>query len=255
MNLIVVTGDGTLAKATREATRAHWVTWSDSSCREAELLWICHDTPLVDGKPDNASVLASIRKDICSLCGRECGSGPVLISSQIPIGTTKLLESEFPGVFIAYSPENVRVKTALEDFKNQARIVVGRRGNRCDTMFEELFEPFTKSLIFTDPETAEMIKHALNTFLGINIAFANEIADLCRIAGADMDVVTKALRSERRISPNAPLLAGGPFESGHLERDFYTLINMDPSFKLLPLIRGAMLSNDIRKQGKQTPEA
>jgi UDPglucose 6-dehydrogenase len=87
----------------------------------------------------------------------------------------------------------------------------------------------------------------LNTYLGMSIAYANEMARLCKVVGADSVVVTEALRSDARVSPKAPLLAGGPFNSGHLERDIYVLNELAKNHGVsVPIIENIMRSNNER---------
>lgn len=215
---LMITGDGTLATAAREACGRYF----ELTTHEPALLWVCHDTPLgEDDRPQVAELLKRIDRELSYDVAVDV---PVLVSSQIPVGTIRELERHYrPGRFFAYAPENIRVKTALEDFVDQARVVVGRRGRQFDELFLELFAPFTRRVIFTDPETAEMAKHALNCYLGLSIAWINEIASLCELVGADASVISEALRSEPRVSPKAPLRPGAPFGGGHLARDIFVL--------------------------------
>ncbi len=219
---LAITGQSSLAEVTRHCCAKHFELVDNCGPEIADILWICYDTPIDDDdKPDVDWVLAHIRHDL-----GEAGLAPlVLISSQLPVGTTARLEMEFPAHVFAYSPENIRVASGIQDFENQARVVVGINGDRPlgREQLAELFAPFTRNLIFTDPSTAEMCKHALNVYLGLTIAYANEIGRICRVVGADPDIVTAALRSEPRVSPKAPLKIGAPFGGGHLARDIYLM--------------------------------
>ncbi len=219
---VQIIGQDTLAAAVYQCCSMHFDT-QPADYRDADVIWMCYDTPLSErGEPDTAWVIEQVGSRLRTLNG----PGPmplILLSSQMPVGTTADLEAQWPGLDFAYSPENIRVATAVADFSNQARIVVGTRRPERRGLLEELFAPFTKLVIFTDPETAEMVKHALNCFLGLQIAFINEIARVCADVKADANVVSEALLSERRISPNAPLKPGKPFGGGHLMRDIMAL--------------------------------
>lgn len=237
MPTVKVIGQDTLAEATQVCAYEYF-RWSD----DPDILWVCYDTPIGwDDKPDVEWVVESI--------GAHLPANPektlILVSSQVKVGTTKLLEERYPGYHFAHSPENIRVATAVEDFKNQARVVVGRRDKRWDDMLRQLFAPFTDTLLLTDPETAEMVKHALNVWLGMNIAYMNEIAHISRLVGADPAVVSKALLTERRISPHAPLKPGKPFGGGHLARDIYNLNEIAGLLRVqAPIIAAIKPSND-----------
>ena len=115
------------------------------------------------------------------------------------------METEFPDYTFCYVPENIRVATANDDFIKQSRIVAGRRSDKDDELICSLLTPFTEFILYTTPETAEMVKHALNCWLGMNIAFINEIARIGDAWGIEMPIVSRALMSDSRISPKAPL--------------------------------------------------
>ena len=237
---VAVLGDGTLAQATYENVDKHFAVVRYAT-PDADVVWMCYDTPIDDnGRPDNAACIGLIEAQLAEVNPKSL----VLVSSQLPVGTIENFERRFPILNFAYSPENIRVATASEDFAQQARIVVGIRGTKFDATIRDLFSPFTSVLIVTDPETAEMVKHALNAYLAMNIAFINEIAKVAKEMGADIDTITKALVTERRISPHAPLKAGGPFGGGHLSRDLRTLNYISDICDIdIPLIRSISVSN------------
>jgi UDPglucose 6-dehydrogenase len=238
INLNII-GNDSLAAATRECCSRHFII--DSAA--PDILWVCHDTPIgEDNRPDAEWVIEQIRHNLPPL-----GSNTlILVSSQLPVGTTAQLEHEFPSYAFAYSPENIRVASAVADFENQARVVVGRRNERYDFILSQLFAPFTKNLIFTDPETAEMVKHSLNVWLAMNIAFINEIARIAAKVGADANVISQGLLTERRVSPKAPLRPGAPFGLGHLARDIYNLTEIAKVTGVsVPIISHIKESNDV----------
>lgn len=220
---VSVVGQSTLATAIAECCAVHFIVGRQPML-DADVLWLAYDTPLgdLDGHPDVAWVEEQCWRTIAMSRPRTI----VLLSSQVPIGTTAKLQAAFPDYFIAYSPENIRVASGVDDFRQQSRIVVGRSSDSHDATFCTLLHPFTQNIIFTDPPTAEMVKHALNAFLGLQIAFINEIGRIAVHYGVSMADVTLALRSERRISPAAPLQVGGPFGKGHLARDIAVLSDL-----------------------------
>lgn len=238
---IAVTGQGILAETTRTCC-AKWHDVVNHTDKDIEVLWVCYDTPLENGEPDYEWVVNRLQRELSELPGRPV----ILISSQMPVLTTFRLEQRFPGHFFAYSPENIRVATPIDDFEAQARIVVGVRSKARNSAIWALLKPFAnQSVIFTSPETAEMVKHALNSYLGMSIAFINEIARVCESVKADANVVSEALLSERRISPNAPLKPGKPFGGGHLIRDIRALEDFAKGRGIrLPIISHIRESNE-----------
>jgi UDPglucose 6-dehydrogenase len=149
-----------------------------------------------------------------------------LISAQLPVGTCRELEAEFPQFHFACSPENLRLGRAIDAFEKAGRVIVGIRDDAEKALLEKLFTPFTPQILFMRTESAEMVKHALNSFLALSITFINEIARLGEHVGADAREVSAGLKSEPRIGPKAYLGPGGPFAGGTLARDVVTLTRL-----------------------------
>jgi UDPglucose 6-dehydrogenase len=111
-----------------------------------------------------------------------------------------------------------------------------------------LFAPFTSQIIFMRTESAEMVKHALNSFLALSITFINEIARLCEHTGADAKEVSVGLKSEARIGPKAYLGPGGPFAGGTLARDVVTLSKLaEANGEKISVIPAIKQSNDLHR--------
>lgn len=236
---LAITGQDTLAAAAWECCRHHHKIVVP---KFADIVWSCYDTPIgADDAPDSDWVIDRISEDVSNTNE----SALTLVSSQLPVGSTQVLESRFPNRRFAHSPENIRVKTAIEDFRNQARIVVGVRTHDDDEMLRQLLSPLTANIIFTTPETAEMVKHALNCWLGMNIAFINEIAKICRVVDAEVNTITEAMRLDQRLSPKTPIKAGPPFGGGHLARDIHTMTMIAKENSIsIPIISHIKESNE-----------
>src|SRR6185436_2859708 len=103
----------------------------------------------------------------------------------------------------------------------------------------------TTQVLFMRTESAEMVKHALNSFLAVSITFINEIARLCEHVGADAREVSAGLKSEGRIGPRAYLGPGGPFAGGTLARDLRYLSALGRRARVdTALLDGVLTSND-----------
>jgi UDPglucose 6-dehydrogenase len=211
----------------------------------ADLLWVSYDTPVDDDdQPDVKPVLEGIDRSLPYLPD----GAMVLISSQIPAGTCRLLEERHPARRFAYSPENLRLGQAIENFLHQDRILLGSRGTDDAARLSELLSNFSMNIIQVRVESAEMIKHAINSFLALSISFMNEIARVCEQVGADAREVERGLKSEPRIGPKAYLSPGGPFAGGTLARDVMTLDHLASRFgEELFLIPAIKTSNDQHK--------
>src|SRR5439155_14089274 len=114
---------------------------------------------------------------------------------------------------------------------------------------EWLFSHFCKNLLFVSPESAEMIKHALNSFLAGSVAFINEVARVCELVGADARQVEAGLKSDVRIGRRAYLSPGPAFAGGTLARDVSMLSELGKQFgEKLALIPAIKQSNDQHKE-------
>jgi len=211
-----------------------------------DLLWVSYDTPVDDDdQPDVRPVLEGIDRSLPYLPD----GAMVLISSQIPAGTCRQLEGRYPNRRFAYSPENLRLGKAIELFLHQDRILLGTRRSDDAARLSELLRNFSMNLIHVRIESAEMIKHAINSFLALSITFMNEIARVCEHVDADAREVERGLKSEARIGPKAYLSPGGPFAGGTLARDVVTLDHLASRFgEELFLIPAIKTSNDQHKK-------
>lgn len=217
-----------------------------AACRNAAVLWVAYDTPVDDDdRSDPEFVLERVRAAI-RLLPRDA---LVLLSSQMPTGFCRKLEAEFPGRRIACSPENLRLGRALGDFNNPGRVVAGCRTSEDRDLLVQLFRPFCSNMIWMSPESAEMCKHALNSFLAVSITFANEIARLCELTGASAKEVETGLKSDERIGSGAYLSPGAAFAGGTLARDVVALTEIAKnSGEMLELIPAIKRSNDRHKE-------
>jgi UDPglucose 6-dehydrogenase len=172
----------------------------------------------------------------------------VLISAQLPVGTCAKLEKEYPQLHFASSPENLRLGKAINSFEKAERAIVGIRTDAKKDLLEQLFKPFAAQTIFMRTESAEMVKHALNSFLALSITFINEVARLCEYTGADAKEVSIGLKSEARIGPKAYLGPGGPFAGGTLARDVVTLSKLaEANGEKISVIPAIKQSNDLHR--------
>lgn len=226
------------------------ITADPGELAQADVVWICHDTPV--DEEDHADVESVVRKVVGSFVHLRDGA-VVLVSAQLPVGTVARLEQSYAAaghhrlVSFACSPENLRLGRAIEDFRDASRIVVGVRDGRAREILAPLLNRFTRQLIWTSVESAEMTKHALNAFLAVSVTFTNEIAAICEQVGADASDVEKALRSEPRIGQRAYVRPGPAFAGGTLARDVQFLMALAKRDRIeTPLIASVIPSNRAR---------
>ncbi len=205
--------------------------------KDSEVLWICYDTPVdADDRSDLDWVFSRLHRVL-----PEMSVGTVvLLSSQLAVGTCAQLTQHYPELIFACSPENLRLGKAIDAFEHPARIIVGTPPDGRPRL-EALLSPIEAPLIWMRTESAEMVKHALNSFLALSVAYINEIASLSETVGADAQEVAMGLKSDPRIGTRAYLGPGGPFAGGTLARDVVTLSQLgsanDIPLSLIPAIK------------------
>jgi UDPglucose 6-dehydrogenase len=244
-------GLGEMLAAQIAAGRLQFAEDAGMAVREAEVLWIAHDTPVDEN--DVADVDHVFERTLRTLPHLPT-SCLVLISSQLPAGSVRRLEalaaSRWPGKALRFacSPENLRLGNALKVFLSPDRIVVGCRRDTDRETLERLLHPICERLEWMSVESAEMTKHAINAFLATSVTFANEIAVLCEAVGADAKAVERGLKSESRIGPKAYLSPGAAFAGGTLARDVEFLRDLGSRRSLAnPLLGAIRVSNDLHK--------
>jgi len=215
---------------------------------EFDYLWVTIDTPVDDSDDaDSTGVINSII-EIVKKVPADCR---IIISSQLPAGTTKRIRELIQTMVnerklaFCYSPENLRLGSALNVFLNPDRIVVGVDSQEDFEKFEPLFLTISNRIERMSSVSAEMTKHAMNTFLALSVAFANEIATIAEIEGASAADVARGLRTDIRIGPKAYLLPGDSFAGGTLARDVRYLEQKSIDHNIsTPIIDSIIRSND-----------
>jgi len=218
-----------LAEITNSVRNKGLLDYSASldAVNDADLIWITYDTP-VDDK-DVADV-SYVTDRVRAIFPHIKEGSVVLISSQLPVGTVRALEQEYEILFpqkkvhFAYSPENLRLGTAIKVFNNPDRIIVGVSSDEAKQKLEKILTAISSNIVWMSVPSAEMTKHAINAFLATSVVFINELATLCEYVGADAMEVEKGLKSEERIGPKAYLKAGSAFAGGTLARDLHFLV-------------------------------
>ena len=240
-----------LLQAGLDKWNLRFTTKNAEAAADAEVLWVTFDTPVDDD--DRADVDFVINQIKCVLPVLADGA-VVLISSQMPVGSIRQLEAFVNETLankqlsFASSPENLRLGKALDVFLKPDRIVVGVRTNDARRKLEQLLLPITDRIEWMSVESAEMTKHAINAFLATSVTFANEIAAICELVGADAKEVERGLKTEMRIGPKAYLSPGGPFAGGTLARDIEFLGIASQAKQLItPLLSSVRPSNDEHK--------
>lgn len=189
--------------------RLHFTTDLASVLDDVSAVFSAVGTPPdEDGSADLKYVLA-----VAKVFGQNIKKYTVLVTkSTVPVGTAKkvkaVIEEELKkrGVDIPFdvasNPEFLKEGTAIKDFMSPDRVVVGVESEKAKDLMTKLYRPFLLNnfrVIFTDIPSAEMIKYAANSMLATRISFMNDIANLCELVGADVNMVRKGIGSDTRI--------------------------------------------------------
>jgi UDPglucose 6-dehydrogenase len=189
--------------------RISFSTQLEQALQDCEVLFIAVGTPPDrNGNADLQYVLNVARE-----CGRHMNDYLLIVTkSTVPVGTSikvkEIVQEELHKrgadieFDVASNPEFLKEGAAIEDFLKPDRIVVGLNSLRAEELMKSLYKPFTLNghpIIFMDITSAEMTKYAANSMLATRISFMNDIANLCEIVGADINMVRKGIGTDTRI--------------------------------------------------------
>jgi UDPglucose 6-dehydrogenase len=219
-------GLNTLLRRGLKSGKLQFTTDYREAMHEAEFVYLSIDTPVNDrDEPQLESLFDAIRN-----AGKFWKPGMILcVTSQAPVGTSEKLSRMVSGQMseagcdVAYIPEFLRLGDAVGTFRRADRFVIGADRESVVDRIAELYLPLRRPILWIGLRSAEMAKHACNTFLATSISFINEIADLCDCVNADSLEVAQAMKLDRRIGPHAFLSPGLGFAGGTLGREIRAL--------------------------------
>ena len=215
------------------AGRLHFSTDLKSCLSYVEVLFCAVGTPPdEDGAADLRYVL-----DVARTVGQNIDKYILFVTkSTVPVGTARKVKAVIAeelsrrGVDVEFdvasNPEFLKEGAAIKDFMSPDRIVVGTESQRARQIMDKLYKPFTLNhyrMIYTDIPSAEMIKYASNAMLATRISFMNEIANLCDLVGADVNMVRQGIGSDSRIG-NKFLYPGCGYGGSCFPKDVKALI-------------------------------
>ena len=201
----------------------------------ADAVFIAVGTPSRrgDGHADLSYVFAAAAEIGRALAETRAGGYTVVVTkSTVPVGTGRevaaILHRVCPNARfdVASNPEFLREGSAIEDFMRPDRVVIGADSDRAREVMRQVYRPLYLSetpMLFTDIETAELVKYAANAFLATKITFINEIADLCERVGADVQDVARGIGLDGRIGRKF-LHAGPGFGGSCFPKDCQALV-------------------------------
>jgi UDPglucose 6-dehydrogenase len=226
-------GLDSLVKRNREKGRLHFTTNLPATLEGCEVLFIAVGTPPdEDGSADLSHVL-----DVALEVGQNINDYILIATkSTVPVGTSlkvrKAVQEELDKremnipFDVASNPEFLKEGAAVNDFLKPDRIIVGTDSERAEKVMQQLYKPFTLNghpIIFMDIISAEMTKYTANAMLATKISFINDIANLCEIVGANVNMVRKGIGSDTRIG-NKFIYPGTGYGGSCFPKDVKALI-------------------------------
>lgn len=223
----------TLVKKNKKSGRLKFTTRLEDIINDVDIVFSAVGTPPdEDGSADLKYVL-----EVARTIGKHMNHYLLVVTkSTVPVGTAQKVkaviqeELDKRGVDIEFdvasNPEFLKEGNAVKDFMSPDRVVVGVESERARKLMARLYKPFmivSDRLIFTDIASAEMIKYAANSMLATRISFMNDIANLCELVGADVNMVRKGIGSDTRIGKKF-LYAGCGYGGSCFPKDVKALI-------------------------------
>ncbi|MDP8248353.1 MAG: UDP-glucose/GDP-mannose dehydrogenase family protein [Candidatus Tritonobacter lacicola] len=186
-----------------EQGRISFTTSIEEGVKKSDIIFIAVSTP---PKPNGQADLSSVA-NVAQQVAYSMDSYKVIVDkSTVPVKTGEKVAETIKrynkhniDFDVVSNPEFLREGSAVMDFMHPDRIVIGVTSQRAAKIMTELYEPLGAQIMITNIKSAEIIKHASNSFLAMKISFANELASVCELAGADIEEVVAGMGSDSRI--------------------------------------------------------
>ena len=238
-----------------KANRLFFSTDTKTVVCDSDVVFIAVGTPPSEKKSGEAdlSYVFDAAKEIAEALE---GYTVIVTKSTVPVDTAKKLEeiiretnskAEFD---VVSNPEFLREGSAIEDFMRPDRVVVGCRTERAEKVMRALYQPLFQletPIVFTSPESSELIKYAANSFLATKITFINQIADLCEKCDANVSDVALGIGLDTRIGKKF-LNAGPGYGGSCFPKDTLALAATARNYDVpLEIVESVIRANDTRK--------
>jgi UDPglucose 6-dehydrogenase len=233
--------------------RLHFTTNLAEAIADAKIIFLALPTPPGGNGSADLSYVLGAAKDIAKLL---TDYKVVVTKSTVPVGTadkvTAVMKANTDVDFAVVSnPEFLREGVAVEDFMKPDRVVVGTMDERARKLMAELYSPYVRQgnpVIFMDERSSELTKYAANSFLATKISFMNEIANLCELVGADVDMVRRGIGADERIGKRF-LFSGIGYGGSCFPKDVQALAKSAEENKYdFKILNSVMEVNEIQKR-------
>ena len=241
--------------------RLKFTTDLKEGIKDALVIFLALPTPPGEDGSADLKYILGVAKDLGRLL---TGYKVIVDKSTVPVGTAEkvaaAIAQHYQGEFdVVSNPEFLREGVAVDDFMKPDRVIIGASSDKARKVMGDLYKPFVRSgnpVLYMDLRSAELAKYAANSFLATKITFMNEIAKLCELLGADVDMVRRGIGSDERIGKrflfpgigyggscfpkDVQALATASRESGYYFRilDAVMKVNEEMKLHLLPSMMG-----------------
>lgn len=244
-----------MLRRNQEAGRLTFTDNLPATVEASAIVIIAVGTPT--GEHDGAADMTYVEAAASEIAKSLKGFTVIITKSTVPVGSgrrlKKLIEEVNPQADfeIVSNPEFLREGSAIEDFMQPDRIVIGMQNRRAEHHMRELYKPLSHRdtpILFTDIESSELTKYAANSFLAMKVTFINQIADLCEVLGANAHDVAKGIGLDDRIGQR--FLKPGPGIGGScFPKDTQALTAIArQAGKPISIIDTVVAANNARKQ-------
>lgn len=225
-----------------------------SGIYEAQIIFLALPTPSnAEGAADLSAVL-KVAADLSKLINTYT---VIVNKSTVPVGTVDKVRAIMIDhlnanlIDVVSNPEFLREGVAVEDFMKPDRIIIGTTSEKAEKLMRQLYEPFVSQdnpIIIMDERSAEMTKYAANAYLAMRISFMNEVANLCEILGANVDLVRQGIGSDTRIG-NQFLFPGVGYGGSCFPKDVRALASTAKEHQYdFKLLNSVMQVNNLQKE-------
>lgn len=191
---------------------------------DCDFVFVTYDTPVNEDDSSDTTIVENSIRQLSEILNDHA---IIIVSSQSPVGfissMRNLLKEKNQTLEIAYSPENLRLGEAIDCYLNPGRIILGTSTIETEEKCLDLLGNITDDILCMSLESAEMVKHGINSFLATSVVFTNHLSDICEENNANIDDVVKGMKTDPRIGLKAYLQPGIGFSGGTLGRDLKVL--------------------------------
>jgi UDPglucose 6-dehydrogenase len=236
-----------------KAGRLEFTTDLKYAIDRAKIIFLALPTPPGEDGSADLSYILGVAKQLSAII---TDYKVIVDKSTVPVGTAErvhdiLIQGLDASLFdVVSNPEFLREGMAVEDFMKPDRVVIGTESERAQKVLRQLYEPFVRQgnpIYFMDERSAEMTKYAANSYLAARISFMNEIANLCELAGANVDNVRKGMGSDARIGKRF-LFPGIGYGGSCFPKDVQALYKTAEEYQYnFRILRAVMEVNKIQK--------